>query len=96
MAWEKRNKNKYYYRKVRDGDKVSSVYLGKDILAYKISSEAQKHKLQSQKQEAQISLEQAHDEELEQSHRLLIAIAEATLLLNGYHLHKGQWRKIHG
>ena len=96
MAWEKRNKNKYYYRKVRDGDKVSSVYFGKDILAYKLSSGMHRQKLRNQKQQALINSEEAMDKELEELHRLLIAAAEATLLLNGYHLHKGQWRKRRG
>ena len=96
MAWEKRKGGIYYYRKTRDGDKVYSVYVGKDVLAYELSGYLQKQKIQQQKQQALINSEIAVDKELDEHHRLLIAIAEATLLLNGYHLHKGEWRKSRG
>jgi hypothetical protein len=96
MAWEKRSNNKYYYRKIRDGDKVSSVYLGKSLLTYKLSAYLHQQKMQQQKQQARIDAEDAMDKELDDLHRLIIAAAEATLLLNGYHLHKGDWRKSRG
>ena len=82
MAWEKRNKDKYYYRKVRAGNKVCSLYLGKDILAYKISEEDDQRKDQMQKQEAQINAEAAVDQALEANHQRIMALAEAALLLN--------------
>jgi len=96
MAWERRKNNNYYYRKVRKGNKVSSVYVGKDIPSYNLSGKAQEQKLQNQKQAAEIVNEVAIDQALEENHTLITAIAEALLLLNGYHLHKGLWRKING
>ena len=96
MAWEKRNENRYYYRKVRVGDKVKSVYLGKDILAYKHLGEMQEQKALFKEQQAQLLIDEAREKELEENHRLLIAIAETALLLNGYRLHKGEWKRKHG
>lgn len=96
MAWEQRNNNNYYYRKVRKGSKVSSVYLCKDILTYDLSGKAYKQKLLNQKQSAQITNEEGIDQTLEENHHLIIAIAESTLLLNGFHLHKGMWRRKYG
>ena len=96
MAWEQRkNNNNYYYRKVRRGNKVSSVYIGKDIPAYNLSGKTHKQKLLNQKQISRITKEEAVDLTLEAHNKAVFAIAEATLLLNGYHLHKGDWRKRH-
>jgi len=95
MAWERRNNNNYYYRKVRRGNKVSSVYIGKDIPSYNISGRAHKQKLLNQKQAAQIADEGDVDQMLKANHKVIIALAEAALLLNGYHMHRGQWRKRH-
>lgn len=95
MAWERRNNNNYYYRKVRRGNKVCSVYIGKDILKYNLSGRDHNQKLLNQKQTKQIAKEEAVDLTLEANNKAVIAIAEATLLLNGYHLHKGNWRKRH-
>jgi hypothetical protein len=94
MAWEKRQGNNYYYRKVRDGDRVYSVYIGKSNRACQLSDHFDKIKIQKQNQQAQIDAEAAEDKELDDHYRLLIALAEATLLLNGYHLHKGEWKKV--
>jgi len=93
MGWEKRNKHKYYYRKTRDGDKVRSEYLGNNLHSYIYSGYLHKQKIQNQKIQAQIKTEEAKERELNDIHQLLIALAEASLLLNGYHMHKGEWRK---
>jgi len=96
MTWERRNNNNYYYRKTRKGNKVSSVYLGKDIPSYNLSGKAQERKLLNQKQTAQITNEEEIDQTLEDNHYLITAVAESILLLNGFHKHKGMWRKING
>ena len=95
MAWEQRKNNNYYYRKVRRGNKVSSVYIGKDILEYNLSGRAHKQNLLNQKQITRITNEEAVDLTFEAHNKAIIAIAEATLLVNGDHLHKGNWRKRH-
>ena len=96
MAWEQRNNNNYYYRKVRRGNKVCSVYIGKDILKYNLSGRAHNQKLLNQKQTAQITDEEAVNQTVEVNHKVIISLAEAALLINGYRLHKGLWRKING
>jgi hypothetical protein len=96
MTWEKRSKNNYYYRKVRRGAKVSSVYLGNDIHAYIYTGELQRQKMQSQRQRALLNSETVKEHVIEDNHKAIIALAEAVMLLNGYHQHKGQWRKRHG
>ncbi len=95
MAWEQRKNNNYYYRKVRRGNKVNSVYIGKDILKYNLSGRARKQNLLNQNQINRITNEETVDLTFEAHNKAVIAIAEATLLLSGYHLHKGNWRKGH-
>lgn len=44
MAWERRNGHRHYYGKVREGDQVRSVYLGKGMAAdlYAVDARARK------------------------------------------------------
>lgn len=93
MAWEKRNGNNYYYRKLRGGNLVSSVYFGNGLLAYSMSVKVHKRELQEKRLQAKIDKEKGIDDALETKHKLIIAMADATLLLNGLHSHKGKWRK---
>ena len=72
------------------------MYIGKDIPSYKLSDKAHSQKLIAQKQNAEIAKEVAIDQTLEENHYLITALAESILLLNGFHKHKGSWRKING
>ena len=97
MAWEKRRGRKYYYRKHRIGDRVVSEYVGAgpDALAAAALDEL---KRQAREEERELfrrerERQRAIDEELDHICLLIRNLVDAALLLNGYHLHNGQWRK---
>jgi hypothetical protein len=86
MTWEKRRKKTYYYRKIRTGDRVTSQYLkaGPDL----------DHHLQNQRRD-QAEQQLLHtltalEADLDQLYTLIQALHETSLLLSGYHTHKGQ------
>jgi hypothetical protein len=93
MAWEKRSIGSYYYRKVRVGSKVRSIYVGNNILSYKLYGDTEKQKKENLRQKAEIEAEEGIDQALEDNHKMIIALAEGALLVNNYHLHRGVWRK---
>ena len=100
MGWEERNGNTYYYRKCREGDRVVSEYVGRGELAAMIARWEYQNRLQQNEErvEERRNLE-ALEEQRKQVYRVLDQIQDlthATLLVNGYHTHKGQWRKCHG
>jgi len=92
VAWEKRSKSSYYYRKVRVGNKVRSIYIGNDILAYNLYADAERRRQKNMSQLAEIEAEEGVERALEENHRAIMALAESVLLLNNYHLHRGIWR----
>ena len=94
MTWERRSKGSYYYRKVRTGGKVRSIYIGNNILSYNLYDKAEKKKLQHLSQQAVIEAEEGIDQALEENHKVIIALAESILLLNNYHAHRGKWRRL--
>jgi hypothetical protein len=93
MAWEQRNNRRYYYRKRRDGQRVISEYVGSGAsardaaalraLAYE-ARRARRHRW------AAIC---AVDDQVDRACDLIQALAHGTLLVAGYRMHKGQWRK---
>ena len=100
MAWEKRGNKRYYYRKKRIGKRVASVYFGNgqisEIIAQmdeqeRVEAEAERRRFNNMKQ-AQRHLEQQIDEVGD----FVRAMTRASLLVAGYHTHKGQWRKMRG
>lgn len=97
MAWEGRGGRQYYYRKVRDGNRVRSEYLGRgpqaDLLAClgqieRAQAEARRREEERVKEEAR-----AVDKQVNEVCSLVDALRDAAFLLAGYHTHKGQWRK---
>ena len=97
MAWERRGRRLYYYRKRREGKRVVSEYVGTGLLA-ELAAECDG--LDRQEQEAERAARRAEREAQLEIDRTIDAAGEAVrtltgavLLANGYHLHKGQWRK---
>lgn len=97
MAWEQRGNSLYYYRKRRNGKQVSSEYVGSGPMARLVSDldqeerDEQKHtstQWHRQKQEVR-----SVELDLAQLHEMTNHLIKATLLVSGYHPHKGQWRK---
>jgi len=97
MAWEIRRNKKYYYRKRRIGDRVVSEYVGAGPVA---EAAAAHDELTRQAQEEMRELLRRErerqgviDRRVDRVCCLIRHLMYATLLLNGYHMHKGQWRK---
>ena len=92
-----RNQGKYYVRKVwRDGRCVSE-YIGAGPVAEGLAeldaAERARRKLEREALRQEREAELAVDALLETAGQAIRAVARATLLANGYHPHKGQWRK---
>lgn len=93
MAWEKRGNKRYYYRKVRQGDRVVSEYVGAGELAGACAQlDALERQLRQAKRRTRREL-RALDAQLNDVCDLIRALTYATLLTTGHHTHKGQWRK---
>jgi hypothetical protein len=97
VTLERRNGRLYYYRSVRDGEKVRKVYVGAGDLA-RICSEIDLLRRTSQR--AQRERERAELERLEGLVALVEEVSEATKVLITAHLvdagcrkRKGEWRR---
>jgi hypothetical protein len=97
MGWEQRGKQSYYYRKKREGGRVRSVYVGRGAVAQVRAEIIQKEQLDRKtEREAFRSARQADaeiDRQLATAEAAISAITNARLLADGYHRHKGQWRR---
>lgn len=93
MAWEQRGQKRYYYRKKRANGRVISEYCGSDVTGQITELEAQRRqaerKAQREEKEAFRRLERQIDDVCQD----IGLIRNALLVANGYHRHKGQWRK---
>jgi predicted secreted protein len=97
MGWEKRGNGLYYYRKRRIGDTVVSEYVGRGKLAELIATldaleqeEREAEREAWRQRQAEIT---ATDQVLDEVERVARALTRAYLLADGYHTHKGQWRR---
>ena len=102
MGWEarKRGAGSYYYRSVREGDRVRKEYCGGGVLG---QVAAQMDELERRRKEAKAAYWQAERERLERSAAFLQELTDAAeiltrahLLASGCHQHKGQWRRQRG
>jgi hypothetical protein len=97
VGLERRNGNVYYYRSIRDGDRVRKVYVGagetarvsheKDVLGRtgrKARREREKEDLERLEALAAPVLEVSEAGEI---------LARAHLVAAGYHRHKGEYRR---
>jgi len=97
MGWESRNSKPYYYRKMRRGLQVVSEYIGAGQIAdlisdmYKLDHEERERNRRAWKEEK--SEVRATDSEIAQLNVTLRGLVMATILVSGYHPHKGQLRK---
>ena len=97
MGWEQRKGGFSYYETRREGERVVSQYVGTGTFAEAcaVLNEAEKQKRQRQR-EAVKQEQEALDREDRQVKDVLDQIrvlTHAALIANGYHTHKGQWRK---
>ena len=97
MALEKRNGNLYYYRSVRDGEKVRRVYVGAGEIA-RIAHEhdeqrrAQEERRRQEERRAQEGLDALVAPVLEIAEALEILI-RAHLIAAGYRRYQRHWRR---
>jgi hypothetical protein len=90
MAWEKHYHKSYYYRKIRQGDRVISHYLGAGpALEQRLREESQARQAEQQARQTLAAL----DADLAQLYTFIQTLQHASLLLYGYHTHHRQWRK---
>ena len=100
MTLERRDGNLYYYRSVRDGEKVRKVYEGGGELA-RIAHEretmnraAREHERRGAAKELErLESLAAPVEELSEAAEILV---RAHLIAAGYHRHKGEYRRVRG
>src|SRR6476661_742211 len=100
MSWESRSNGTYYYRKTRVGTRVVSEYVGTGEIA---SLAARLDELQARKRLYErfgIHLERAEVTKLYKTldavAREVNAVVAAYLVAEGYHAHKGEWRRRRG
>lgn len=97
MGWETRGNNNFYYRKERIGAKVVSRYVGGDYLARLISSLDERvrstRSIGKDLVDKEIASDQRHFHSFRKIEGNAKKIIDAAYLINGFYLHKGQWRK---
>jgi len=97
MGWEKRGNREYLYRKRRIGRRVVSEYVGRGEIAELMEEldglDRIKRDLRTAQAAAARERERDIDAEIDRLGRLARAMTFGAFLLNGYHAHKGQWRK---
>jgi 3-hydroxyisobutyrate dehydrogenase-like beta-hydroxyacid dehydrogenase len=97
VTLERRDRRLYYYRSVRDGEKVRKVYIGAGEIA-RMSQEGDI--LRRTGREAQRQQAKAELERLETVAAPVLGLSEAAevlvrahLIAAGYHGHKGEYRR---
>lgn len=100
MGVEKRGNNSYFYLKQRIGKRVVSRYIGKDSVAglaaqHEALKRAQRQMERNEEHEERIRVKES-DEQFEELEQLISDLLTVTLIANGYHERKGQWRKPQG
>jgi hypothetical protein len=96
LALEKRDGNIYYYRHVRDGDRVRKVYVGSGELArvaYEqdlIKRTAEKHRRKEEREEWEELVGLASS--VEELCDVTEILTRAHLIASGYRRYQGHWR----
>jgi hypothetical protein len=94
MGWEQRGRNRYYYKKEREGSRVKSVYVGRGEMAQMISkfeaSSAEVEKLLRVKTSIEAQESERIEAALDRAVELVQLFTEASLLTSGFHTHRRQ------
>ena len=101
MGWEKRGNNLYYYRKHRVGSRVVSEYVGCGELAEYAAmlDEMERERRGLERRKERLATERmlrdltAVDKELSGIEDSIRLLTRAYMVADGFHSHKGQWRK---
>lgn len=93
MSWEKRRSQYYYYRKRREGGRVVSEYIGTGRAAeLAAASDGWLRQRRANERKAWAGIESV-EMILDAIQTLTQALVRATWIAEGYHTHRGQWRK---
>ena len=97
MAWETRGNGRYYYRKVRDGGRVRSEYIGAGMLAEAHAGldEIDRHSAAAGRVAwaATVQAERDAERAIDEAADVAEALTAAVLIAAGYHTHRRQWRR---
>ena|ERR1700742_4411424 len=96
MPWEERAGRRYYYRKVRRGGRVFSVYEGAElagVLAEQQDASGRETKARArEKLRREIAHQDLIDAKINRAWQIASALASEALEAAGYHQYKRQWR----
>ena len=96
MPWEERNGRRYYYRKVRKGGRVFSVYEGAGLAGALAEARDEGERRERARSREEIQRELAHadwvDAMVDRSWLAAEAAAKSVLEAAGFHSHNRQWR----
>ncbi len=98
MAWEGRRSRAYYYRSVRQGERVTKEYVGAGLigqLTAGLDAERQAERdLKRQRRAAALEAWDVLEGPTRELDDLADLLAGAALILAGYHRHdRGEWRR---
>lgn len=99
MAWETRkgSSGSYYTRSKRVDGRVVREYIGTGEVALEVAELDAIEREQRQREKATFKVEKEAQSEIdlriEEESKHISTLTDAILLVNGYHKHKGQWRK---
>ncbi len=96
MGLEQRGDREYYYRKRRVGGQVVSEYVAAGEQAGRCAAmdalQREEERLARSRERQALAAEAALDAAIDQAGEFATAMAEGCLLVNGYHVHNGEWR----
>jgi len=94
MAYQR---NGYYYRSRRDGDRVVTEYLGRAEWATAAAEldafERERRREEAAEERARRETELQLDRDIDALGEIARAVTTAALLASGYHTHRRQWRR---
>lgn len=97
MGMERRGNGRYYYRKERKGGRVVSTYMGGGEIGVLYAELDALERAERAEQQAAEAAERAAWQEVRQAVEPVASLAgqaaAALLTAQGYHRHKGQWRR---
>ena len=97
MGWEKRGNQSYYYHKKRKSGQTVSTYAGRGVLAQlqvQILEDEQRVR-QAGREDLRCIQQQDRDmdRQMGAAEKTLRLLTDARFYAEGFHKHKGQWRK---
>ena len=93
---ERRGNQSYYYHKQRRGKQVVSIYCGGEFAKRIAGFQAAQRNARARQRLAERAIradEERVDDSLKALEQMTRALVHGVLLAQGYHTHKGQWRK---